>query len=108
MLDLPFNLREPAHKRLANLPFGSIDNFDEVSTTLIKDFLASWHAKKSVTHLLSIKQHPWESLCSYLARFNKDALYVEDKDDYIPIMAVMNCVQPGDFLRSLARPVILT
>lgn len=45
----------------------------------IGNFLTSKHGKRLVTHLLSIEQHQWHSLHSYLARFKKKSLYMEEE-----------------------------
>ena len=46
--------------------------------------------KKSIACLMSIKQREDETLRSYIARFNKEALSIDETDDKILVTAFTN------------------
>lgn len=58
---------------------------------------------KPVTHLLNIKQSRWESLWDYMARFNKEALQVDDLDERMIVAALMAGLAPSKLLFSLSK-----
>ena len=52
---------------------------------------------------MSIRQQEDETLRSYIARFNKEALSINEADDKILIAAFINGLQKGKFLFSLYK-----
>ena len=52
---------------------------------------------------MSIKQREDETLRSYIARFNKETLSIDEANDKIPIAAFTNELQKGTFLFSLYK-----
>jgi len=52
---------------------------------------------------MSIKQQENETLRSYIARFNKEALLIDKADDKILVSAFTNGLWKGKFLFSLYR-----
>ena len=52
---------------------------------------------------MSIKQKEDETLRSYIARFNKEALSIDEVDDKILIIAFTNGLRKGNFLISLYK-----
>jgi len=59
--------------------------------------------KKPITCLMSIKQREEEALRSYITRFNKKALSIDDADNKILVAALTNGLQNGRFLFSLYK-----
>ena len=57
---------------------------------------------------MSIKQQEDETLRSYIARFNKEALSINDADDKILIVTFTNKLQKGKFLLSLYKNYLKT
>ena len=53
--------------------------------------------------LISIKQWEEETLRSYIAHFNKEALSIDEADDKILVAAFTNGLQKGKFLFSLYK-----
>ena len=53
--------------------------------------------------LMSIKQREDEMLRSYLRRFNKEALSIDEADDKILVAAFTNGLRKGKFLFSLYK-----
>ncbi|MGV7953810.1 hypothetical protein PJO47_29550, partial [Mycobacterium kansasii] len=60
-------------------------------------------SRKLNTHLLTIKQGPKESLKDYIARFNEEALLVEDYDDKMTLAAVLSGLKEGRFTFSIGK-----
>ena len=52
---------------------------------------------------MSIKQWEDETLRSYIARFNKEALLIDEADDQILVTAFTNGLRKGKFLFSLYK-----
>ena len=59
--------------------------------------------KKSTACLMSIKQREDETLRSYITRFNKEALSIDEADDKILVAAFTNGLRKGKFLFSLYK-----
>ena len=53
--------------------------------------------------LISIKQREDETLRSYITRFNKEALSINEADDKVLVAAFTNGLQEGKFLFSLYK-----
>ena len=53
--------------------------------------------------MISIKQREDETLRSYIARFNKEALSIDEADDKILVAAFTNGLRKGKFLFSLYK-----
>ena len=52
---------------------------------------------------MNIKQREDETLRSYIAHFNKEALSIDEIDDKIPMAAFTNGLRKGKFLFSLYK-----
>ena len=52
---------------------------------------------------MSIRQWEDETLRSYIARFNREALSIDEVDDKILVTAFMNGLRKGKFLFSLYK-----
>ena len=52
---------------------------------------------------MSIKQREDETLRSYISRFNKEALLIDEADDKILVAAFTNGLRKGKFLYSLYK-----
>ena len=52
---------------------------------------------------MSIRQQDDETLKSYIARFNKEALSIDEANDKILVAAFMNGLRKGKFLFSLYK-----
>ena len=61
----------------ANWALNSISTFKKLSAQFALHFIEGHRYKKSTACLMSIKQQEDETLKSYIARFNKEALSIE-------------------------------
>nr|XP_023895861.1 uncharacterized protein LOC112007734 [Quercus suber] len=81
----------------------SIGTFKELSAYFASHFIGRHRYKKSTACLISIKQREDKTLRSYIARFNKEALTIDEVDDKILIAAFTNELRKGKFLFSLYK-----
>ena len=66
-------------------------------------FIEGHRYKKSTACLISIKQWEEETLRSYITRFNKEALSINEANDKTLVVAFTNGLQKGKFLFSLYK-----
>ena len=66
-------------------------------------FISGHRYKKSTACLTSIKQQKDKMLRSYISRFNKEALLIDEADDKILVAAFINRLRKGKFLFSLYK-----
>ena len=81
----------------------SISTFKELSTQFTVHFVGGHRYKKSTVCLMSIRQREDETLRSYITRFNKEALSIDEANDKILVAAFTNGLQKGKFLFSLYK-----
>ncbi|XP_058078622.1 uncharacterized protein LOC131226943 [Magnolia sinica] len=84
----------------------SIDSFTELSQLFLSQFISNKKSKNPNTHLFIIKQEPKESLKDYIARFNEEALQVEDYDDKMVLSAVFSGLKEGKFTFSIGKKTL--
>ncbi|KAL4329385.1 hypothetical protein AHAS_Ahas13G0294800 [Arachis hypogaea] len=93
----PTTLTKMAIKWFQSLPSRSITSFDD----LIKKFLARFSIQKDkakhAPSLLGIKQGDKESLRSYMERFNKACLDIQNLPTKGAIMGLINGLREGPF-----------
>jgi len=99
----PIALKGPARIWFSRLTLNYIDTFKELSTQFASHFIGGHRYKKSTACLMSIKQREDEMLRSYIARFNKEALSINEVDDKKLVAAFTNGLQKGKFLFSLYK-----
>ena len=94
----PTTLKGAARIWFSRLTPNSISTFKELSTQFTTHFIGGHRYKKSTACLMSIKQREDETLRSYISRFNKEALSINEVDDKILVTAFTNKLQKGKFL----------
>ena len=99
----PTTLKGPMRVWFSRLTPNLIATFKELSTLFASHFIKGHRYKKSTTCLMSIKQQEDEMLMSYIARFNKEVLLIDEADDKILVAAFMNGLRKGKFLFSLYK-----
>ena len=99
----PTTLKGPIRIWFSKLTPNSIGTFKELSAQFASNFIGGHRYKKSTACLMNIKQWEDETLRSYIARFNKEALSINEADDKILVAAFMNALQKGKFLFSLYK-----
>ena len=99
----PTTLKGPARIWFNRLTPNSINTFKELSVQFTLHFIGGHRYKKSTACLMSIKQREDEKLRSYITRFNKEALSIDEADDKILVAAFTNVLRKGKFLFSLYK-----
>nr|XP_023896954.1 uncharacterized protein LOC112008833 [Quercus suber] len=75
----------------------------ELSAQFVLHFIGGHRYKKSIACLMSIKQWEDETQRSYITRFNKEALSIDEANDKILVTAITNSLRKGKFLFSLYK-----
>ena len=99
----PTTLKGPVRIWFSRLTPNSISTFKDLSAQFASHFIEGHRHKKSTTCLISIRQWEDKTLRSYIARFNKEAISIDEADDKILIAAFTNGLQKGKFLFSLYK-----
>ena len=81
----------------------SISTFKELSAQFTAHFIGGHMYKKFTACLMSIKQREDETLRSYISRFNKESLSIDEADNKILVAAFTNGLRKGKFLFSLYK-----
>ena len=99
----PTTLKGLARIWFSRLTPNSVNTFKEISAQFTSHFIGGHRYKRSTTCLMSIKQREDETLRSYITRFNKEALSIDEADDKILVAAFTNGLRKGKFLFSLYK-----
>ena len=99
----PTTLKGAARIWFSRLMPNSISTFKELSAQFTAHFIGGHRYKKPTACLMSIKQREDETLRSYISRFNKEALSIDEANDKIIIAAFTNGLRKGKFLFSLYK-----
>ena len=94
----PTTLKGPARVWFSRLTPNSIISFRELSAQFASHVIEGHKYKKSTACLMNIKQREDETLRSYIARFNKEALSIDEADNKILIATFTNGLLKGKFL----------
>ena len=96
-------LKGPARIWFSRLMPNSINTFKELSAQFTSHFIRGHRYKRSTACLMSIKQQEDEILRSYITRFIKEVLLIDEADDKILVAAFSNGLWKGKFLFSLYK-----
>ena len=83
------------------LPPNTITSFQELSKLFANNFVGGQRQKHSSSSFLNIKQGENKSLRTFISRFNKEALLVNEIDDKIFLAAFHNGVSSNLFIHKL-------
>ena len=86
----PTTLKGPVRIWFSRLTPNSISSFKKLSTQFASHFIRGHRYKKSTACLMNIKQQEDETLRSYITRFNKEALLIDEANDKILVAAFTN------------------
>ena len=99
----PTTMKGPARVWFSKIKPNSMSTFKELSNSFITHFIEGQMHKHSTHALMQIKQREDESLRSYVAQFNKEALLIDDADGMALITAFSNELKEGEFLFSMLK-----
>ena len=99
----PITLKGPMRIWFSRLMPSSVNTFKELSAQFSSHFIRGHRYKRSTACLMSIKQREDKTLRSYITRFNKEALSIDQADDKILRAAFTNGLRKDKFLFSLYK-----
>ena len=99
----PTTLKGSARIWFKKLTPGLVGSFAQLSRSFFNHFIGGQQYGQPTTHLLNVRQKEGETLRSYLTRFNKETLLVDEADDKVVVTAFISGLQSGDFLFSVYK-----
>ena len=99
----PTTLKGAAREWFNKLPTSSIDTFEQLSGSFIRHFVGGQRPKRTANHLLTIKQGEKETLRSYVTRFFRGMLEVDETDNKVQLTTFKAGLKSRDFVTSLAK-----
>ena len=81
----------------------SVDNFEQLSNTFLRHFIGGQRPKRLADYLLTIRQGEKETLRSYVKRFTRETLEVDEADDKVQLTIFKPELKSSDLVASLAK-----
>ncbi|XP_065634049.1 uncharacterized protein LOC136069444 [Quercus suber] len=81
----------------------SINNFNQLSNTFLRHFIGGQHPKRPADYLLTIQQGEKETLRSYVKRFTRETLEVDQADDKVQLTTFKVGLKSRDLVALLAK-----
>ncbi|XP_030963816.1 uncharacterized protein LOC115984981 [Quercus lobata] len=97
----PTTLKGLARVWFNKIPPSSVSSFEELSKLFVNNFIGGQRHKRSSSSLLTIEQGENESLRSFITRFNREALSVDEVDDKLLLAAFHNGINSDLFIHKL-------
>ena len=97
----PTTLKGPARVWFSKIPPNSVSSFKKLSKLFVNNFIGGQRYKRSSSSLLTIEQGENESLQSFITRFNREALTVDEVDDKLLLAAFHNRVNSHLFIHKV-------
>ena len=97
----PTTLKRPARLWFSKITPNSVSFFEELSKLFVNNFIGEQRYKRSSSNLLTIEQGENESLRSFITRFNREALTMDEMDDKLLLAAFHNGVNSDVFIHKL-------
>ena len=99
----PTTLKAAAKEWFTKLPNSSIDNFEQLSNAFLRHFIGGQRPKRLADYLLIVKQGEKETLKSYVKRFTRETLEVNEADDKVQLTTFKARLRSRDLVASLAK-----
>nr|XP_023928486.1 uncharacterized protein LOC112039815 [Quercus suber] len=99
----PTTLKKVAKEWFTKLPTSSIDNFEQLSNAFLRHFIGGQRPKRTTDHLLTIRQGEKETLRSYMKRFTRETLEVDDADNKVQLTTFKAGLRSRELVSSLAK-----
>ena len=81
----------------------SIDDFKQLCNSFVRHFVGGQCQKRPADHLLIIWQGEGESLRSYVKRFNREVLEVDEVDNKVQLTTFKAMLKSKDFVVTLSK-----
>ncbi|XP_023883677.1 uncharacterized protein LOC111995966 [Quercus suber] len=92
-----------AREWFTKLPTSSIDNFDQLSNAFLRHFIGGQRPKRPADYLLTIRQGEKETLRSYVKRFTRETLEVDEAGDKVHLTTFKAGLKSRDLVASLVK-----
>ncbi|XP_030939786.1 uncharacterized protein LOC115964661 [Quercus lobata] len=99
----PTTFKGAAREWFTKLPTSSIDSFEQLSNAFLCHFVGGQHPKRLADHLLTIRQGENETLKSYMKRFMRETLEVDEADDKVQLTTFKAGLKSREFMMSLTK-----
>ena len=76
----------------------SVDSFEQLSNAFLRHFVGGQRSKRPADHLLTIRQGEKETLRSYVKRFTRETLEVDEANDKVQLMTFKAELKSRDFV----------
>ena len=97
----PTTLKGAAREWFTKLPTSLMDNFEQLSNAFLRHFIGGQRPKRPANHLLTIRQGERETLRSYVKRFTRETLEVDEANDKVQLTKAG--LRSRDLVASLAK-----
>ncbi|XP_050241228.1 uncharacterized protein LOC126690138 [Quercus robur] len=104
----PTTLKGAAREWFTKLPTSSVDNFEQLSNAFLRHFIGGQCPKRPADHLLTIRHGEKETLRSYVKRFTRETLEVDEADDKVQLTTFKVGLRSRDLVASLAKNPVKT
>ncbi|XP_023905505.1 uncharacterized protein LOC112017271 [Quercus suber] len=99
----PTTLKGAAREWFTKLPTSSIDTFEQLSNAFLRHFIGGQRPKRTADHLLTVRQGEKETLRSYVQRFTRETVEVDEADDMVQLTTFKAGLRSRDLVSSLAK-----
>nr|XP_023892593.1 uncharacterized protein LOC112004585 [Quercus suber] len=99
----PTTFKGAAREWFTKLLTSSIDNFDQLSNAFLRHFIGGQRPKRPADYLFTIRQGEKETLRSYVKRFTRETLEVDEADDKVQLTTFKASLKSRDLVASLAK-----
>ena len=99
----PTTLKGAAREWFIKLPTSSIDNFEQFGNSFLCHFVRGQCLRRPAGHLLTIRQGENETLRSYVKRFTRETLEVDEADDKVQLTTFKASLKSKEFVVSLMK-----
>ena len=99
----PITLKGATREWFTKLPTSSVDNFKQLNNAFLCHFIGGQCPKRPADHLLTIRQGEKETLRSYMKRFTRETLEVDEADDKVQLTTFNARLRSRDLVASLVK-----
>ncbi|XP_011078520.1 uncharacterized protein LOC105162224 [Sesamum indicum] len=96
-------LKGKTQEWITSLGSGTIDSYEQLIHKFSFHFSSKRKAKRSTTHLFTIRQREDETLKAFMGRFNNEVLEVQDLQIDMMVSILIHGLKKGPFASALAR-----
>ena len=104
----PTTFKGAAREWFTKLPTSSVDSVEQLRNAFLCHFIGGQRPKRPAVHLLTIRQGEKETLRSYVKRFTRKTLEVDEADDKMQLTTFKAGLRSRDLVASLTKNPLKT